>query len=184
MPKNRAVGPTITFLELEPSGWNALTSIILVLGLMDECGRAKVFTVGKPLDEKPIIARMLQMSADWDLLVTWGGESKMPFITSRALHNGLDPSRLHGVMQLDLKRYVREKMGLEVLSAEELATFLGLAGRRGSKRLDIMQRYQVLSGGRAASLLKRRCVEELGMVRRVFMRLRPMLRSTNPELAL
>jgi hypothetical protein len=166
--KNK-VGPAVFLLSLQASGWDAITNGIDALGFMRYGGQPKVFQVKSLEDEKTALKTALNKIHDADILVTWKGLG-IRFITARALHHRLDPTPLYEVIHLDLHKYVSEKMGFEGQDIIKLSRFLGVhkPEKNPSKK----------------TLETRLCLQELVMIEAVFGRLLPLLRKTNPELAL
>jgi hypothetical protein len=159
------LGYTIAFLNIVTSDTDAMTSPLHAVGFMYENGAAVVYLAGDHGGERRALIKLLQNARDWDLLVTWGG-SIVPFITSRALYHRLEPTPIHELVQLDLRRYVGERLGLADKRLDEVAAFLHVRAKS------------------ASTSIRKRCLNDLRLVRGVFEKLRPLLRWTNPELAL
>ncbi len=143
-----------------------MASSLQAVGFMVGDGGPVVYLAAGRGGERRALVRLLREARGWDLLMTWGGEI-VQFISSRALHHELDIIPLHEVMHFDLRRYVAERLGLSGKELAEVAEFLHASGGRNS-RMDV----------------RRRCLTDLKLLHGVFTRLKPLLRWTNPELAL
>ncbi|GBC68454.1 hypothetical protein HRbin01_00137 [archaeon HR01] len=165
------LAPTVLMLSIQSSGWDAVTCRIAALGVMEYDGEPKVFKVKNVKDEKKVLKTALHTIHYADILVTWAGmRLGIPFITARSLYHKLDPSPLYEAIHLDLQRYAREKMGFEEHDITTVSRFLGV--------------HRAVKDDKARSSDTQLCLQELAQINALFRRLLPLLRRTNPELAL
>ena len=157
----------LALLTIVTSGADPLSSTLRAVGFIYEDGEPIVYLATGRDGESRALGRLLREVREWDLLLTWGSDT-VQFITSRALHHGLDIIPLLEVMHFDLRHYVLVKLGLADKRLEEVASFLHVRSGRRNKSMDV----------------RLRCHKDLILLHGLFKKLRPLLRWTNPELVL
>ncbi|MCS6784646.1 MAG: hypothetical protein RMI43_05035 [Candidatus Caldarchaeum sp.] len=107
--------------------------------------------------EKNLLKSFLKALDEVDLLVTWGGgEKDLPILTAKAFRLGLDPSPLYEVFHLDLKQFFEKIFATQDTDVEKASEIIGVKKRVGKAEATAA----------------------------VFERLKPVLRTVRPELAL
>ncbi len=168
----------VAILDIETSSLEADAGIIVGAGLTSENGTSEYFQVKRTSEEKDALVRLTKRLQGYDLIVTWNGRSfDIPFLTTRLLRHGMDPSVITGKRHIDLNEAVKSRLRLTFTYLDHVCDFFGIAKKKGPMGMDVPQLYvRAMEGDRKAlGTIKEHCLDDLQATRKVYQRLKPLL---------
>ncbi|MCF8884984.1 MAG: ribonuclease H-like domain-containing protein [Aigarchaeota archaeon] len=189
MSKNRIrkIKPRVCFMDLEATALDGDVGILVGAGFMDEDGKFKWFYVENPSEEKEVIKTILDYVSRYHIVVTWNGSRfDIPFLTARALKHKLKVELIYKPTHLDLAEFTRNNVKLSFTTLYHVARFLGIQKDLSTEGIDVPSLYlKAVNGDRhAASIIKKHCRDDLEVLRKVYLRIFPILRELRSDLVL
>lgn len=181
------VRPRICFMDLEATALEADVGHLVGAGFMDEGGRFRWFYARTPREEERAVEEAVEYLTRHHIVFTWSGSRfDLPFLATRALRLGLKAEEVFKPTHVDLAEFVRSSLKLAHTSLYHVARFLGIAKDLSVEGIDVPSLYlrAVKGDKRAAAMIKRHCRDDLEVLRKVYLKLLPILREVKPELTL
>lgn len=168
----------IVVLDLESSALDADAGIIVGAGLMSLAGRTEYFEARKTSQEKTLLTNLLKRLEKYDTMITWAGNGfDIPFLTTRLLKHGLDPSIFLSKNHVDLNEVVKRRLRLTFTYLDHVCDFFGIERKDMLMGLDVPFLYvKGMEGDRSAlKRIRQHCLDDLRVTREVFLKLKPLL---------
>ncbi|MCS7125724.1 MAG: ribonuclease H-like domain-containing protein [Aigarchaeota archaeon] len=190
MSKGRRISkirPRICFLDLEATALDADVGYLVGGGFLDEKGRFRWFYAKTPRDEKDVIISILDYLNRHHIFFTWNGSRfDVPFLTARAIKHNLRADLIYKPTHIDLADFIRNHLKISFINLYHVARFFNISKNMSIQGLDVPSLYLRAVNGdkKAAAKIKKHCKDDLDVLRRVFLKVLPVLREVKPELTL
>jgi DNA polymerase elongation subunit (family B) len=167
--------PSVLVIALEATGEYADAARVAGIG-MKRLGASKVTisVATKPAEERKTIAQAIREIGMSHVYFTWmGTEYATPFLTTRALRHGLDPSPLYAPLQIDLAEIARRYLRIGPNTLHETCRALGVRTR------------QVPAGDEGRPSMegvRNRCRQDTLAIESLALKLMPLIRTAHREL--
>jgi len=186
--KRGKLSAKVCFLDIETTGVEGDASIITGIGILEENRRFTFIQINKPEEEKRKLKQALEIITKYDIVFTWRGrEFDIPFMITRALKHGLDPSPLYELMHVDLADFTRQHLRLGRTDLYNVARFFGIQKDTKIQGKDIPLTYiegLAKTSRKSWRKIREHCRDDLITLMRVYEKLKPLLRVAKPELAI
>lgn len=170
--------PKIVILDIESTSLEADAGVLISAGLISDAGRPEYLEAKKTNEEKPLLSKLVKRLENYDVLVTWNGRSfDLPFLTTRLMKHGLDPTPILRKSHIDLADTVKSRLRLTFTYLDHVCDFFEISRRKGPMGLDVPHLYvRALEGDRKAlTAIREHCLDDLQATRQVFLKLKPLL---------
>ncbi len=167
--------PSVLIITLEATGEYADIARVSGIG-MKRLGASQVTisVAKKPAEERKTIAQVIKRIGMSHVYFTWmGTEFAIPFLTTRALRYGLDPSPLYEPLQIDLAEIARKYLRIGPNTLHETCRALGVRTRQ----------MQAVDNGRAGMEgVRNKCRKDTLAIESLALKLMPLIRTIHREL--
>jgi hypothetical protein len=168
----------VCFLDIETSSLDAESGVIVGVGIMDDDGNLHYNGADSLKAEKALIKASMKTLANYDLIITWNGESyDVPYLITRALKHGVSVDPLFKAKRIDLREVAKRVLKLHHHSLDHVCRFLGVKKDATLTGADMPMLYlRVLEGDKKASkAIKRHCHDDLRAIRQVFNKMKKVV---------
>ncbi len=164
------------YLDIETTSMKADLGMVVVIGVLGE-GEAELIFSGNKRDERKALEWLKEKLENCDLIITWYGSGfDIPFLLTRAIHHGVDLSKLAEIPMLDLYQWAKANLLLNSYKMTSVARFLGIDEGTGDfAGPDVLTLFKLWERGesRASDMIVQHCREDLHVLKRVHERLKP-----------
>lgn len=170
----------VVILDLESSSLEADAGIIVGAGVMSENGRSEYFEARKTIQEKNLLKNLHDRLIRNDIIVTWAGNGfDIPYLTTRLLKQGMDPSQFLSKTCLDLNEVVKRKLRLTFTYLDHVCEFFDIERKDVLMGLDVPFLYVRAMEGDVSALkrIRQHCLDDLRVTRELFLKLKPLLKQ-------
>lgn len=185
--KRKSIGPNICLLDIEATSLEADVGVLIGSGVMDIDGRFSFIPVSSFKMERNAIAKTLKKLSAYHIVVTWNGKIfDIPFLLARALFHGLNVDPIMKIYHLDLADFVKNNLKLSRTDIFHVSRFLGIKKDISTLGQDVPSLYiKSLNGDRRAmGKIRRHCKDDLEVLRKLFSKLKPLIKISMPHLPL
>lgn len=178
----------ILFFDIETTSVFSSSGIIIAIGIFDpQTMKEPIVEIAEDLEEEiKILKWFKEKIKDYDVICGWNSKSfDLPFILGRALQLGLNFSELKEKRHLDLIEISRENFRFRSNRLEEVCRLLNIKCEKGLSGESIAISYMKgLKGDREnMEKIRKRCVNDILVLAKVFEKFRPYLTFQNDYLA-
>jgi len=178
--------PGVYVLDIETTSLHADAGQIVCIGIADYFnGREKIIFVESPGDERRSLREFIKFFQRVHIYFTWGGAGfDVPFIVSRCVRLGIDPSALLEARHIDLMVIARDHLRLSSNSLQSVSRYLMVRLAEEYVGVDVPRLYSEYLAGRRGrrSIIINHCRNDLRRILLVARALRPLVQSIHRDL--